>query len=68
MAGTYPSPKTNMVKFLVIDGPSGYNSILPSMALNELKAVMLTPHLNMKFPTLEGIRVQKVDQRKALEC
>jgi hypothetical protein len=57
-----------MVKFLVIDGPSGYNSILPRMALNELKAITLTPHLSMKFPTKEGISVPKVDQRMAREC
>jgi hypothetical protein len=57
-----------MVKFLVIDRPLGYNVILPWMALNELKAVMLTPYLSMKFPTKEGIRVQKVDQRMAREC
>jgi hypothetical protein len=30
-------------------------------ALNELKAVMLTPHLRMKFPTEEGIGIQKGD-------
>jgi hypothetical protein len=47
MARTYPSPKTIMVKFLVIDRHSGYRS----MALNELKAVMLTPYLSLKFPT-----------------
>jgi hypothetical protein len=68
MAGTFPSQKTIMVKFLVIDRPLGYNAILPWMALNELKAVMLTPYLSMKFPTKEGIRVQKGDQRMAREC
>jgi hypothetical protein len=31
MAGTYPSQKTIMVKFLVIDRPSGYNAILGRM-------------------------------------
>jgi hypothetical protein len=56
-----------MVKFLVIDRPSGYNAILGSTTLNELKAATLTPHLSMKFPTEEGIGVQKGDQRMALE-
>jgi hypothetical protein len=61
MVGKYLSQKTIMVKFLVIDRPSGYNAILSRMALNELKAVMLTPYLSIKFPTQEGIKVQKVD-------
>jgi hypothetical protein len=56
-----------MVKFLLIDRPSGYNAIPGSTALNELKAATLTPHLSMKFPTEEGIGVQKGDQRMALE-
>jgi hypothetical protein len=57
-----------MVKFLVIDRPSGCNAILQSMALNELKAVTLRPHQSMKFPTQEGIRVHKVDQMMDREC
>jgi len=36
--------------------------------LNELKAITLTPHLSMKFPTEEGIGVQKGDRRMAREC
>jgi hypothetical protein len=61
MVRTYPSQKTIMVKFLLIDRPSGYNAILPKLALNEIKAVTLTLYLSIKFPTQEGIRVQKVD-------
>jgi hypothetical protein len=68
MAGTYPTQKTIMVKFLLIDPPLGYNAILGRMALNELEAVMLTPHLSMRFPTEEGFGVQKGDQRMAREC
>jgi hypothetical protein len=65
MIGTHPRQKNIMVKFMVIDRPSGYNAILRRTALNELKAVTLTPHLNMKFPSNEGIGVQKGDQRMA---
>jgi hypothetical protein len=50
MAGTYPSQKTIMVKFSVIDRLSGYNAIVLRMALNELKAVTLTPHLSINSP------------------
>jgi hypothetical protein len=59
MAGIYPRNKTIMVKFLVMDRPSGYSAILRRTALTELKAVTLTPHLRMKFSTEEGFGVQK---------
>jgi hypothetical protein len=68
MVGTYLRKKTFMVKFWVIDRPSGYNANLGRIALNELKAITLTPHhLSMKFTTEEGIGVQKGDQRMARE-
>ncbi len=57
-----------MVKFLVVDRPSVYNSIFGRTALNELKAVTSTPHESMKFPTAEGIGVVKGDQREARRC
>jgi hypothetical protein len=57
-----------MVKFLVVDRPSTYNSIFWRTTLNELKAVTLTPHLSMKFPTIERVRVVKGDQREARRC
>jgi hypothetical protein len=68
MAGTYPRKKTIMVKFMVINQPSGFNANLERTLLNELKAITLTPHVSMKFATEEGIGVQKGDQRMAQEC
>jgi len=59
MARTFPRQKTIMVKFLVINRPSTYNTILGRVTLSELKAVTSTPHLSMKFPTDEGIGVEK---------
>jgi hypothetical protein len=67
-AGMYPRQSTIMVRFLIIDRPSAYNAILGRTALNELKAVTSTPHLSMKFPTEEGVGVEKGDQRMAREC
>jgi hypothetical protein len=67
MAGTYPRQKTIMVKFLVMARCSVYNAILGRTELNELKAVKLTPHQRLKFPTEEGFGVQKGDQRMARE-
>jgi len=67
-AGTYPRQKVVMVKFLIVDRPLAYNTIFGGIALNELKAFTSTPHLSMKFPTAEGIRVVKGDQREARRC
>ncbi len=57
-----------MEKLLIIGRASAYNAILRRMALNELKVVTSTPHLSMKFPTEEGVSVEKGDQRMAREC
>jgi hypothetical protein len=50
IAGTFLSQQTIMVKFLLVDRPSAYNPFIGRTSLNELKAVMSTPHLSMKFP------------------
>jgi len=68
MAGSYPRQRTIMVRFLVIDRPSAYNTILGRTVLNDLQAVTSTPHLNMKFPTEEGVGIDKGNQRMAREC
>jgi hypothetical protein len=67
MAGVYPRQRTIMVRFLIIDRPSAYNAILGRTALNDLNAVTSTLHLSMKFPTEEGVGVEKGNQRMARE-
>lgn len=64
-AGTSPRQKTIIMRFLVVDKPSAYNAIFGRTTLNELKAVTSTSHLCMKFPTEEGVRVVKGDQKVA---
>jgi hypothetical protein len=59
--GTYPRQKVIMVKFLIVDRVSAYNAIIGRTALNDLKAVISTPHLSIKFPTEEGVGVVKGD-------
>jgi len=68
MAGAYPRQRTIMVWFLIIDRPSAYNAILGRTALNDLQAITSAPHLSMKFPTEEGVGVEKGNQRMAQEC
>ncbi|XP_062167107.1 uncharacterized protein LOC133873417 [Alnus glutinosa] len=67
-AGMYPRQRTVMVRFLIVDRSSAYNAILGRTTLNEFKAVTSTPHLSMKFPTEEGVGVEKGDHRIAREC
>ncbi|XP_077232324.1 uncharacterized protein LOC143868694 [Tasmannia lanceolata] len=45
--------------------PSTYSTIIGRPALNELQAVVSTPHLKMKFPTPHGIGVICGDQNQA---
>jgi len=54
-AGDYPTTKTIMVKFLLIDRPSAYNAIIGRTTLNDLKAITSTSHLKIKFPTERGV-------------
>lgn len=45
IVGEHPRQKNIMVKFLLIDPPSAYNTILGRTALNELKAITSTSDL-----------------------
>jgi hypothetical protein len=67
-AGTYPRQKVIMVRFLIVDVSLAYNAIFGRTTLNDLKAVTLTPHPSMKFPTEEGVGVVKGDQKEARCC
>ncbi|XP_042515376.1 uncharacterized protein LOC122089749 [Macadamia integrifolia] len=57
-----------MANFLVIDIPSAYNVILGRPSLNNLKAVVSTYHLKMKFPTERGIGEYIGDQLESRRC
>lgn len=63
---TMPYQYTIMVNFLVINIPNAYNTILGRPELNSLKAVISTPHLNMKFPTKNRARECKGNQETSL--
>uniref|UniRef100_A0A2N9GJD4 Reverse transcriptase n=1 Tax=Fagus sylvatica TaxID=28930 RepID=A0A2N9GJD4_FAGSY len=67
-AGTYPKQATKKVDFLVVDCPSAYNVIIGRPTLNRLRAVTLTYHLLVRFPTENGIGEMKGDQAMAREC
>jgi hypothetical protein len=67
-AGDYPTTKTIMVKFLLIDRPSAYNAIIGRTALNDLKAITSTSHLKIKFPTERGVGEVRGEQGVGRQC
>ncbi|XP_074297970.1 uncharacterized protein LOC141628776 [Silene latifolia] len=54
-----------LVRYLVINGPSTYNVILGRPWIHEMKAVPLTYHQSLKFPTPWGIHEIRGDQNEA---
>ena len=67
-AGDYPQQITKEVTFLVVDCSSAYNAILERPTLNSWKAVTLTYHLMIKFPTEYGVGELRGNQIAAREC
>jgi hypothetical protein len=67
-AGDYPTTKTIMVKFFLIDRPSAYNAIIGRTVLNDLKAITSTSHLKIKFPTERGVGEVRGEQGVARQC
>ena len=55
MVGDYPQQITKNITFLVVNCSSAYNAILGRPTLNSWKAVTLTYHLMIKFPTDYGV-------------
>ncbi|KAK3009129.1 hypothetical protein RJ639_013704 [Escallonia herrerae] len=57
-----------MLDFVVVRVPSAYNAILGQTTLNQLRAVVSTYHMKMKFPTENGVGEVKGDQAVARQC
>ena len=68
MVSNYPQQVTKDVMFLVVDGSSACNAILGRPTLNSWKAITLTYHLMIKFPTKYGVRELSGNQVAAREC
>jgi len=69
---TFGHPKLSWsftVKYLIIDVDTSYFTLIGRKTLNELKVIVSTPHLKMKFQTLTSeIVIVKVDQKQARQC
>ncbi|XP_071906258.1 uncharacterized protein [Coffea arabica] len=66
--GVSPRCRTVPVNFAVVKEPSSYNMILGRPTLNALRAVCSTLHLNMKFPTPDGVAEVLGDPKVARAC
>ena len=68
IVGDYPQQITKDVTFLFVDYSFAYNVILGRPTLNSWKAMTLTYHLMIKFPTEYGVGEVRGDQVVACEC
>ncbi|KAK3021741.1 hypothetical protein RJ639_046087 [Escallonia herrerae] len=66
--GVPPNQAKLMLDFVVVHVPSAYNAILGRTTLNQLRAVVSTYHMKMKFPTENGVGEVKGDQAVARQC
>ncbi|XP_075644976.1 uncharacterized protein LOC142615965 [Castanea sativa] len=66
--GDYPQQITKSIAFLVVDCSSAYNAIIGRPTLNSWKAVTLTYHLMIKFPTNYGVGELRGDKVAVREC
>ena len=61
--------KTIIVRYLLVNTNTSYNILLGRPSINRLKVIVSTPHLAMKFPSVNGdIVMVHVDQKTVWEC
>ena len=60
--------RTLKIDYIVVNVSSAYNALIGRTTLNQLGAIVSTPHLCMKFPTPKGIATIKADQKMARQC
>ncbi|KAG5026688.1 hypothetical protein JHK82_022583 [Glycine max] len=57
------------IRYLIIDAKISYFALIGIKTLNDLRAIVSTPHLKMKFLTLmREIVTVKADQKQAQQC
>ncbi|KAK2999895.1 hypothetical protein RJ639_023415 [Escallonia herrerae] len=66
--GAPPTQAKLMLDFVVVRVPSAFNAFLGRTALNQLRAVVSTYHMKMKFPTENGVGEVKGDHMVARQC
>ena len=66
--GTEPQRMIRQVQFVVLDGPSAYNTFLGRPSLSDFRAVTVVWCLKLKFPTPAGVGVVVGNQSMSREC
>ena len=66
--GDHPCQATTTIKFLIVEALSAYNMLLGRPSLNAIRAIPSAYHMVVKFPTENGVRKARGDQRIAREC
>jgi len=61
--------KSFTIRYLPVDADTSSFALISRKTLNKLGAIVSTPHLTMKFPTLTSeIVTIKIDQKQARQC
>ncbi|XP_074356053.1 uncharacterized protein LOC141695728 [Apium graveolens] len=63
--GKEPKEATQMLNFQVVKIASTYNIIMGRIRIHTFKVVPSTYHMVLKFPTKNGVRKEKRDQKMA---
>ncbi|XP_074346953.1 uncharacterized protein LOC141685768 [Apium graveolens] len=66
--GEEPMEATQMLNFQVFKEASTYNAIMGYTGIHAFKAVPLTYHMVLKFPTRNGVGEARGDQKMARNC
>ena len=66
--GDPPCQATTTIRFLIVDAPSAYNTLLGRPSLNTIRAIPSAYHMVIKFPTANGVGMVRGNQRVAREC
>ena len=61
-------PINLQIEFIVIQAPSPYNAIIGRGWLHRMKAIPLTLHQKLRFPTKDGVMEVNGDQVAAKQC
>ena len=60
--------KEVVVTFTIVSSFSPYTAILERLWIHSMRAVPSTLHINIKFPTEQGVTVIRGDQKAARQC
>ncbi|XP_074356021.1 uncharacterized protein LOC141695690 [Apium graveolens] len=66
--GEEPREAMQMLNFQVIKATSTYNAIIGRTGIHAFKVVPSTYHMVLKFPTRNGVREARGDQKMARSC